>query len=66
MSTPHNLTMPEFLRTLGTYALAWLTSWQISEVQAVAGTFSFLCVGGFAGLQAYVLWRDKVRKPPAE
>lgn len=44
------------------YVLAWLGSWKVGELQAVAGVFSALAIGLFAALQAYVLWRDKVQR----
>lgn len=47
-------------RILG-YVLAWLGSWKLGDVQALAGIVSALAVGGLAALNAYVLWRDRIR-----
>ena len=32
-----------------------------ADVQALAGILSALAVGGLAALNAYVLWRDRIR-----
>lgn len=44
--------------------LAWFGSWTIGEIKDLAGIVSALAVGGYAALQAHVLWRDKLRRPP--
>lgn len=41
--------------------LGWLASLKIQDWQAFAGTFAQIAVGGYAVLQAYVLWRDKIK-----
>lgn len=48
------------IKVLGV-VLAWLGSWKVGELQALAGLLSALAVGGYAALQAYVLWRDKIK-----
>ena len=46
---------------VGGFVLAWLGSWKVGELQALAGLLSALAVGGYAALQGYVLWRDKIK-----
>lgn len=61
MTEHHESTMGAILRILG-YTLAWLGSWKLGDVQALAGILSALAVGGLAGLNAYVLWRDRIAR----
>jgi hypothetical protein len=44
-----------------TFALAWLGSWKLAEIQLLVGIVSGLIVAGFAATQWYVLWRDKIK-----
>lgn len=41
--------------------IAWLASWKVGELQALAGAISFSAVAVGAALNAYVVWRDKIR-----
>lgn len=42
-------------------ALAWFGGIKLADVQILVAIFSGLCVGAYAALQFYVLWRDKVK-----
>lgn len=50
-----------FIMRIAAYVLALLGSLELGDVQAVAGILSALAVGGLAALNAYVLWRDRIR-----
>lgn len=43
-------------------ALAWVGGVKLADVQVVVAILSGLCVAGYALLQAYVLWRDKIKR----
>jgi len=43
-------------------ALAWIGGIKLADVQVVVAILSGLCVAGYAVLQAYVLWRDKIKR----
>ena len=60
--TDHQDTSPTgaVVRVIGVI-LAWAGSWKVGEVQQLFGALSALAVGGYAVLQAYVLWRDKIK-----
>lgn len=59
--TNHEDTFPALLAKVTLYALAWLGSWKIGEVQQLAGVFSALVIAGVGVLNGYVIWRDKIR-----
>jgi len=43
--------------------LAWSASIKLADVQAVVAILSGLGVLIYTGMQAYVLYRDRIRKP---
>ena len=64
--TQHEETLPALLAKVALYVLAWFGSWQIGEVQALAGVISALVIAGVGVLNGYVIWRDKIRYRPRE
>lgn len=60
-TTGNHPTLGAVAKILG-YVLAWIGSWKLGDVQALAGILSALAVGGLAALNAYVLWRDRIRR----
>ena len=66
MSDPHDSAPASIVVRIAGYVLAWLGSWKLGDVQALAGILSALAVGGLATLNAYVLWRDRIRHRQGE
>lgn len=65
MGAPMSIEQESILAAIGKplgAALMWLGSWKLSEFQMLAGTASAICVGAYAAMQAYVLWRDKIKR----
>ncbi len=63
MSRPDD-TVPEVLTRVALVVLAWVGSIKLADIQAVVAILSGLGVLGYTGMQAYVLWRDKIKGKP--
>lgn len=59
--THHEDSYPALFIKVALYALAWLGSWKVGEIQALAGVLSALVIAGVGILNGYVIWRDKIR-----
>ena len=64
--THHEENFPALIIKVALYILAWVGSWKIGEVQALAGVMSALVIAGVGMLNGYVIWRDKIRYRPRE
>jgi hypothetical protein len=64
--TSHEDTFPALIGKVALYILAWIGSWKIGEVQALAGVLSALVIAAVGALNGYVIWRDKIRYRPRE
>ena len=60
MSRPDD-TVSEVVARIVLVVLAWVGSIKLADIQAVVAILSGLGVLGYTGMQAYVLWRDKIR-----
>lgn len=60
-----NGTRSEGVAALMVKTAAWFAAWfgsvKLADVQAVVAILSGLVVGTLAALNAYVVWRDKIR-----
>ncbi len=61
MSRGHEDTMAETVIRMALVIAAWLGSIKLADVQALVAILSGLGVLGYTCLQAYVLWRDKIK-----
>jgi hypothetical protein len=44
--------------------VAWFGAVKLADVQVLVAILSGLIVAGYAATQWYVLWRDKIKRPP--
>jgi hypothetical protein len=49
---------------VGTLIAAWLAALKAADIQVWVAIVGGLSVVVYTWMQAYVLWRDKMRKPP--
>jgi CHASE2 domain-containing sensor protein len=61
MTEPHDSVWAAIWKVIAV-AMAWFGSVQLADVQAMVAILSGLCVAGYAVLQAFVLWRDKIKR----
>lgn len=61
MTDPHDSVVAAIWKVI-VLALAWVGGIKLADVQIVVAILSGLCVAGYALLQAYVLYRDKIKR----
>lgn len=57
----HDSIWAEIAKPVGLVA-AWFGTMTIADAQAIVAILSGLCVGAYAAMQGYVLWRDKIKR----
>jgi hypothetical protein len=63
MTEHHDSTVGLVAKTIVSI-VAWFGAVKLADVQVMVAILSGLIVAGYAATQWYVLWRDKIRRPP--
>lgn len=61
MHNQHDTVSGEVARSVA-WIMAWFGTVSLADVQLTVSIISGLLVGGLAGMNLYITWRDKVRR----